>query len=645
MSAAPLRRVIQAVLVGTVVELRFELRPATRSCHLISSVLAVTAEVRRRTSTSGNMRELSRASVQCFRFVLRFAPGVLGASLFLSILVSATEGAGVLLLLPMLDAAGVDTRSAHVGSISETVEKLLAAVGIEATLGSVLVLFLATVIVHEATNFARVIVSARLETTIQTNLRSSLFSAVVNTRWAFFSRQRSSSFVKNLTQEVERAIVATRNALLALVALCVATLYLVFAFYVSPAITALVVVSGALLYAVFASQLSHSNVLGKQKSDRYDRLFSLVDESLSAMKTIKSYGKTRVFYEWFNDANLSVGQTHLRQWRHYARTELFHKMGAAVVLCIIVYGAIRTFSTPTADLLFLLVLFSRVMPKLALVASHATHFANEVPSYLEIHSMLERCQANADGQKTATPSRNGLDFGMQIELDDLSFRYENGPLVLNRISLSIQPKTTVAIVGASGAGKTTLLDLLMGLLTPTSGKISVAGHELDADLAQSLRQQIGYVGQDSVLFNATVVDNLRWAVPEADEHDVETALKEARCDFVFERTGGLQTSVGDRGMLLSGGQRQRLSLARALLKKPRVLILDEATSALDMETESRIMTTVDALRGQMTILIVSHRPSAVRGADVVHVLDRGRIIASGGWSEVRQEARMTTEDR
>ncbi len=600
---------------------------------------------RHRTDTSESIGSLLEASALCFRLVLRYASGLLWAALSLSILVSATEGAGVLLLLPMLDAAGVDTRSADVGGISEAVESLLATFGVDVTLASVLVLFLATVIVHEATNFARVAVSARLEAKIQTNLRSDLFGAVVNTRWDFFCRERSSSFAKNLTQEVERAIVATRNALLALVALCVGTLYLVFALYISPAITALVVVSGTLLHVVFASRLTHSNTLGKQKSEKYDRLFSLIDEGLSAMKTIKSYGKTTAFCEWFEEANLEVSHIHRLQWRHYARTELFHKMGAAVILCVIVYGAIRTFNTPTADLLFLLVLFSRVMPKLALVADHATHFANEVPAYLAIHTMLERCHANFDGLQGVIPSMDGLDFGKPIELDRLSFSYGDGPRILDQVSLAIQPKTTVAIVGASGAGKTTLLDLLMGLLAPTSGRISIAGCELDSHLAPILRKKIGYVGQDTVLFNASVVDNLRWAVPEADTHAIETALKDARCDFVFEGAHGLQTTVGDRGMLLSGGQRQRLSLARALLKRPRILILDEATSALDMETESRIMKTVDALRGQMTILIVSHRPSAVRAAEVVHVLERGRIVASGSWSEVRREARMTPDDR
>ena len=200
------------------------------------------------------------------------------------------------------------------------------------------------------------------------------------------------------------------------------------------------------------------------------------------------------------------------------------------------------------------------------------------------------------------------------------------------MSLIIRAHATTAIVGPSGAGKSTFADLLMGLLSPSSGQLLVDDVPLSPERLQAWRSQIGYVAQETFLFHDTVRANLAWASPGADDGAVWRALEQAAAaDFVRALPAGLDTIVGDRGVLLSGGERQRLSLARALLRQPQLLILDEATSSLDSENERRIQAAIDHLHEQITIVVITHRLSTIRNADMIYVVERGRVVESGSW--------------
>jgi ATP-binding cassette, subfamily B, bacterial MsbA len=223
----------------------------------------------------------------------------------------------------------------------------------------------------------------------------------------------------------------------------------------------------------------------------------------------------------------------------------------------------------------------------------------------------------------------------RVEFQDVSFAYATGETVLRDIDLVVEPGEVVALVGSSGAGKSTLVDLIPRFYDPQRGRILIDGHDLrDVSLA-SLRRAMGIVTQEVILFNDTVRNNIAYGLADVDQNAVEAAARAANAhEFISQMPQGYDTLIGDRGTMLSGGQRQRLSIARAILKNPPILILDEATSALDTESEQLVQEAIDRLVKDRTTFVVAHRLSTIRGADRIYALRAGRIVESGGHQEL-----------
>jgi ATP-binding cassette, subfamily C, bacterial len=246
---------------------------------------------------------------------------------------------------------------------------------------------------------------------------------------------------------------------------------------------------------------------------------------------------------------------------------------------------------------------------------------------------MAQCEAAAE---SGAERSEEVELRDSIRLEGVSFSYDGEGTIaaIRDLDLAIRVGETTAIVGPSGAGKSTIADLIMGLVAPTRGRVLIGDAPLGPELLRSWRSQIGYVAQETFLFNDTVRANLLWARPDAGDEEIWQALELAAGEFVFELPQGLETVLGDRGVRLSGGERQRIALARALLREPSLLILDEATSALDSENERRIQSAVEGLQGRMTILIITHRLSTIRRADVIHVVESGRLVESEDWQRL-----------
>jgi len=223
----------------------------------------------------------------------------------------------------------------------------------------------------------------------------------------------------------------------------------------------------------------------------------------------------------------------------------------------------------------------------------------------------------------------------EVSFDNVSFSYVPGREVLSQVNFSVSPGATVALVGHTGSGKTTTMGLLQRLRDPSSGAIRIDGVDLRDVTLESLRQTVGVVFQESMLFNRSIADNLRVGKPDATQNELEMAARLAEAhEFIIRQVQQYETMVGERGSTLSGGERQRLSIARALLKNPPILILDEATSALDTKTEARVQKALKALMAGRTTFVIAHRLSTVRDADLILVFENGRIVERGSFAEL-----------
>jgi len=223
-----------------------------------------------------------------------------------------------------------------------------------------------------------------------------------------------------------------------------------------------------------------------------------------------------------------------------------------------------------------------------------------------------------------------------LRFERVEFRYHADTPVLKGIDLEVKAGQMVALVGPSGGGKSTLADLVPRFMDPTSGKVSIDGHDLRFVTLESLRGQIGVVTQETFLFNDTIAANIGFGRPGAAQGEIEDAARAANAHaFILEQTQGYQTRIGDRGARLSGGQRQRLAIARAILKNPPILILDEATSALDTESERAVQEALDRLMARRTTLVIAHRLSTVQHADKIVVLEEGKVVEQGRHEELQ----------
>jgi ATP-binding cassette subfamily C protein len=277
----------------------------------------------------------------------------------------------------------------------------------------------------------------------------------------------------------------------------------------------------------------------------------------------------------------------------------------------------------------------RVIPAAHRIALQANNLRWSLSASAGLAGDLARLERAA----TVRPSTDGqrLPFRTELTAVDVSFAYEGSPApVLTHVDVAIRRGESVAIVGATGAGKTTLVDLLIGLLTPSGGRVTVDGTPIDAACA-AWQRNIGYVPQNPFMLDDTLRRNIALGIrdEEIDERAVAAAMRLARLEGVAERLpNGLDTSIGEHGVRLSGGERQRVSIARALYHDPALLIFDEATSSLDPATERDIAEAIEPLRGGRTIVVIAHRLSTVERCDRVLLLDRGRIAAAGPYGEL-----------
>lgn len=574
---------------------------------------------------------------------LAFATQAAGSRLLLaaclSVALGLVEGVGLLFLVPLLGLVGIDLGAGPANHVASTIGGALGAVGLAPTLPVVLAVFVGVSVLQALILMADSLTKVRLETAIVSRLRNDLYDAILHADWLYLTRQRGSDLAHRLTTEIDRsgAIVNQTIALLAgstqvLVALLVAA-------RLSPAATGAVTVSSLLLLALMRARSARSRSLGTRYAEESSRLFGVLTDGLAAARTIKSVGA-----EGRSAGLVAASQRRLVDtWYEAVKNHVHGKAALDVLsvsgLALVVYLAVEVFVLPAGALLVLLFIFARTVPRVIGLQHSAQMVLHALPSAERVFELLAGVRAAAEPGTEASPRL----LGEALRLEHVSFAYEEGRRALDRVSIEVPARRITALVGPSGAGKSTAADLALGLLTPTAGVVTVDRVALSPATVRSWRGSVAYVSQDPFLFHDTILGNLKWAEPEASEEAIASALAMAgAADFVARLPEGLSTIVGDRGMRLSGGERQRLAIARALLRRPALLVFDEPTSALDAENEERVLETVRQIAASTAVLLVTHRATAARIADRVYVIDAGRIVESGAPADVVSALRRTT---
>ncbi len=373
---------------------------------------------------------------------------------------------------------------------------------------------------------------------------------------------------------------------------------------------------------------------GRVLQARTADITAILQETISGIRVIKSFAREDYETNRFKQENFFNFRAQMKTSQLLATlTPVIEFLSAIGVTVIIWYGGLEVINgnlTSGALIAFLI---------------YVVNLANPVKRLSRVYGNIQRSLAAAervfeilDTEPDIKDMPGAVDLPAvegHVALQQVSFAYSSGQYALREVSLEVKPGQTVAIVGPSGAGKTTIANLLPRFYEVTEGRILVDGKDIRTVTMQSLRQQIGIVPQETVLFNGTVYDNILYGRLDATEAEVVAAAKAANAhSFIDKMPDKYHTHIGERGAKLSGGQRQRISIARAILKDPRILVLDEATSALDTESEKLVQQALDKLMIGRTSFVIAHRLSTVQRADMIVVLDKGRIVEQGTHSEL-----------
>ena len=466
------------------------------------------------------------------------------------------------------------------------------------------------------------------------DMREKLYSHLQDLSLSFFTKTPTGILISRITNDVNLIQASVSNAVTGLFKDIFSVIGLIgYVFYLNwkLAIIAFLVFPAALIpIKIFGKRLRK---FSRKSQVRMGSLTSFLHETITGNRIVKAFNMEEYEKRRFAEENYNFFRTILKRVRIRALSnplmEVIGAVGVALIIWIGGYSVLRGELTPGAFFSFLAALFLLYNPIKDLNKVNL-EIQDGLAAATRVYELLDTIPEIRDDKEAVLlpPIANGIDF------KNVHFRYD-GSRVLKEISLSVKAGDVIALVGMSGAGKTSLVNLLPRFYDVEEGEILIDGRDIRKVTLKSLRDQIGLVTQQTILFNDTVRDNIAYGSLERSDQEIAEAAKAANAhDFIMRLPEGYETVVGEQGVKLSGGERQRLSIARALLKNAPILILDEATSSLDSDSETEVQKALDRLMKGRTVLVIAHRLSTIRNATRIVVLSEGRIVEEGTHEEL-----------
>jgi subfamily B ATP-binding cassette protein MsbA len=481
----------------------------------------------------------------------------------------------------------------------------------------------------------RIMENLRVHTLL--NLRKAVFDNVMDLHLGYFSNERKGDIISKVASDVQVVQFSVTGTLQVVFKEPVQLIfYVVTLFLISTQLTVyslLVIPVSAFIISRIVKRLKSQAIAAQQT---YGNMISYLDEALSGIKIIKSFNASGFIKDRFNQENKrysSISRSMAK--RQQLASPVSETLGVIMIACIVLYGGYLILNKDSSGLngaafIGYIAIFSQVTRPAKAISDAFSNIHSGIAAGERVLALIDEKPLIKDLPDAVAVT----EFKEGIHFKDVTFAYEE-KTVLSHINFTVPKGKTVALVGPSGGGKSTLMDLIPRFMDPKSGAVFIDDKDIKHVTANSLRSLMGVVNQESILFNDSIYNNIAFGKEDATPEQVEAAARIANAhNFIEDTEQGYQTNIGDRGTKLSGGQRQRICIARAVLNNPPIMLLDEATSALDTESEKLVQDALNNLMKNRTSLIIAHRLSTIQNADIIVVLENGKIVEQGNHQEL-----------
>lgn len=535
------------------------------------------------------------------------------------------EGVGVGALVPLLSHivyGSVDVP----GAVPRAIVAVFSGLGLGIKLRYLLTFIAALFIVKAVLLYLFEYIKIRTISDYEKNIRIKLYDRFLTATWPYLLKQKIGHLENMLMSDIGASVKLLTNVINAILTVTSLFMYVVVAISISYFITAISLVVGGVMMFSFKPLLRKVNIHAIERVALLKNIAHQINENVGGLKAIKAAAVEREMLGAVSGLFCKFQDIAVKQAMFKSLTSVFVQP-VSVVFIMAAFSA--SFLQPGFNLaVFIAVIY--LVQKIFVYVDRMIAIAYEVNNGIPHAEKVIVVQEELGEHRESAGGECPFKFERELEFKDIVFGYDDYKLVLDGVSFSVRRGEMVGIIGLSGAGKTTLADILLRLFKPRSGAILIDGANANDIGIDVWRRNIGYVSQDIFLKNDTVANNIKFYDERVSDADVLAAARAANIfDFIETLPAKFETMVGERGVALSAGQRQRVILARALARKPKILVLDEATSALDSDSETAIKRSIDALRGRISIIAIAHRLSTIRNADNLIVLDSGKIAEMG----------------
>lgn len=571
-----------------------------------------------------------RPNRSAMRLVLIFArayPARGALMLVCLVLAGLAEGVGMSSILPLINLAAAGSSAGPPGSVgsdlAQAITAALRSAGAEPT-PAVLLALVTGGILFKA--LLVLVATKQVGFTVAhfaTDLRLELIRALLRSRWQYYVHQPLGTLLGAVASETRRAGAAYLHATSIVAMLLQALAYVVVGLLISWPATLVALLATVVVVALLTGFVRSARRAGVRQTEVMQSLLKRLTDLLQSVKPLKAMGREALLAPTLGGETRRLQRALRREVLSTEAVEALQEPMAVTVFAIGLYLAQTQLDVPIASVIVLAVVGMRIVASLGRVQKEYQRMVVSESAYWAVRGLIDR----VEGQREPAAGEAAPTLRQAIEVRDVRVAYDGAPAI-DGASMRLPAGQLTAVIGPSGAGKTTLADVVIGLLQPTAGTVLVDGVPLAALDQKRWRAGIGCVPQETFLLHDSIARNVTLGDPELSPADAETALRQAGAwDFVAALPDGTATLVGERGLRLSGGQRQRLALARALVRQPALLVLDEATAALDPATEADVCRTLQALRGQVTMLAVCHQGPLIDAADNVYRISDGTVAA------------------